>query len=375
VTREHPQLKIDSHIHPNAGGGPPSAALTPAQIRHIYSIDKINGSGAGQTIAIVDAYDDPNIFTDADVFDKQFMTTIGGATSLYNAYGASSTWLTKAFAQGAQPTKNAGWDLEISLDVEWMHAIAPMAKIILVETASNSFSDLLGGDTYAASHGATVVSNSWGGGESSSEVSNDSTFNHTGVTFVFSSGDNGVQEYPAESPNVVAVGGTTLSHDSNFNWTGETGWSGSGGGVSAYESKPGYQSSLSYTNRAAPDVSYDAGPNSGFAVYDSVRYQRQAGWFQVGGTSAGAPQWAGLLALANEGRAKLPTPKSTLSGITQTLPDIYALSSGTDGTEALYDVTSGSNSVGSAGPGFDLVTGLGSPRRSDLVFQALVSAS
>jgi subtilase family serine protease len=374
VTHEHPLFKINSHVHRHAGGGPPTGALTPAEIRHIYSIDAITDLGAGQTIAIVDAYDDPNINADADTFDKQFMTTLSGTTSLYSAYGASSTWLTKDYAQGKKPAGNAGWDLEISLDVEWMHSIAPMAKIMLVETASTSYANLLGGDTYAATHGATVVSNSWGGSESSNEASAyDKTFTgYTGVTFVFSAGDSGVQEYPAESPNVLAVGGTTLSHDASYNWSAETGWADGGGGKSAYESSPSYQSGLGYTKRAAPDVSYDGDPNSGFAVYDSVRYEGASGWWQVGGTSAGAPQWSALLALANQGR--VAAGKGTLSGITQTLPAIYALSTGTDGSEALYDVTSGKNGVGSAGPGFDLVTGRGSPRRSDLVFQSLVSA-
>ena len=282
--------------------------------------------------------------------------------------------MTKDFAQGKKPAGNAGWDLEISLDVEWMHAIAPQAMIMLVETSSTSYTSLLAGDTYAATHGATVISNSWGGSESSNEASaNDSTFTgYTGVTFVFSAGDSGVQEYPAESPDVVAIGGTTLSHSSSYTWTGETGWSDGGGGVSAYESKPSYQSGLSYSKRAAPDVSYDADPNTGVAVYDSVRYDGSSGWWQVGGTSEGAPQWSALLALANQGRVAIG--KGTLSGITQTLPALYAMSTGTDGSEDLYDVTSGKNSVGSAGPGFDLVTGLGTPRRSDLVVQALVSA-
>ena len=280
--------------------------------------------------------------------------------------------MTKDYASGRKPSSNAGWDLEISLDVEWMHAIAPLAKIMLVETASTSYSSLLGGDTYAAAHGATVVSNSWGGSESSNEASYDSTFTgYTGVTFVFSAGDGGVQEYPAESPNVVAVGGTTLSHDSSYNWSAETGWTDGGGGVSKYESSPSYQTGLGYSKRASPDVSYDADPNTGFAVYDSVRYDGGVGWWQVGGTSAGAPQWSALIALANEGRVALG--KGTLNGISQTLPDLYALSTGTDGSEALYDVTAGKNGVGSAGAGFDLVTGLGTPRRSDLVVQSLVS--
>jgi subtilase family serine protease len=374
AAHEHPLFKVDSHVHRHAGGGPPAGALTPAETRRIYSMDAMADLGAGQTIAVVDAYDDPIIGANADAFDKQFTTSLGGTTTYYSAYGDSSSWLTKAYAQGRRPPVNASWDLEISMDVEWMHAIAPLAKIMLVETSSTSYSSLLGGDAYAANHGATVVSNSWGGSESSNEASAyDKTFNgHTGVTFVFSSGDNGVQGYPAESPNVVAVGGTTVYHDSSYNWAGEAGWSGSSGGMSAYEPSPSYQSGLGYSKRAAPDVAYDADPNTGFAVYDSVRYQGTAGWWQVGGTSAGAPQWSAILALANEGRTD--AGKGTLSGLTQTLPAIYSLSTGADGSEALYDATFGANSVASAGRGFDLVTGRGTPRRADLVVRALVSA-
>jgi len=215
-----------------------------------------------------------------------------------------------------------------------------------------------------------VISNSWGGSESRSEAkSYDSHFAAKGVTFVFSAGDGGNQSYPAESPYVLAVGGTTLSHDSSYKWTNEIGWSSGGGGVSRYEAKPGYQSSLSYTNRANPDVAYDADPNSGFAVYDS--YGGYNWNYVFGGTSAGAPQWSALIAIADQGR--VAAKKLALDGYTQTLPAIYAMTTGTTGTEQLNDVTSGRNAVGSAGPGFDLVTGRGTPRRADLVYQALVN--
>jgi subtilase family serine protease len=350
---------------PGVGGtlGPSPGSLTPAQTRHIYSIDSIPNLGTNQTIAIVDAYDDPNIFSDADTFDKQFMTTLNGTTSYYTAYGASSTWLTKA-TPGGRPRGDYGWGQEISLDVEWAHAIAPKAHILLVEARSASFSALLSADDYAVAHGATVISNSWGAGEFSGETSYDSHFQASGVTFVFSAGDSGNQSYPAESPYVVSVGGTTLHHDASYNWSSETGWSAGGGGVSAYESKPPYQSGLSYAMRANPDVAYDADPNTGFAVYDSYG---GFGWGQYGGTSAGAPQWSALIAIANQGRSK------PLDGFSQTLPDLYNMSSGTDGTEALYDVQTGANGVGTAGPGFDLVTGKGTPRRSDLVYDYLTT--
>jgi subtilase family serine protease len=354
--------------HPHAGNGPSASALTPAQTRYIYGIDQIANLGAGQTIAIVDAYDDPNIFNDSDVFDQQFMTSLGGNLTYYAAYGPSSVWLTQAFASGTRPPGNTSWGQEISLDVEWAHAIAPSAHILLVEARSNSFGDLLAADDYAVSHGASVISNSWGGGESRGETGYDSHFRASGVTFVFSAGDSGNQSYPAESPYVLSVGGTTLSHDSNYNWTNEAAWRSGGGGVSRYENKPSYQHNLNYGKRANPDVAYDADPNTGFAVYDSYGGY---GWNYIfGGTSAGAPQWAALLAIADEGR--VDAGKSVLDGYTQTLPAIYVMTTGTTGTEDLNDVTSGRNSVGSAGPGFDLVTGRGTPRRGDLVYQALV---
>jgi hypothetical protein len=274
------------------------------------------------------------------------------------------------YASGSQPQGNTGWGQEISVDVEWMHAIAPQAKIILVEAPSANFLDLLNADSVAVSDGATVISDSFGGREFQSEANYDSYFSASHVTFVVSTGDFGSQSYPAESPNVVSVGGTTLYHDANYNWSGEVGWSNGGGGVSAFEPKPSYQSDLSYSNRAGPDVAYDADPNTGFAVYDSFG---NYGWGQFGGTSAGAPQWAALIALANQGRAVLNEPP--LDGLTQTLPDIYSMTSGTTGAEALYNVTSGSNQVGSAGPGFNLVTGEGTPRRADLVYQAFVGAT
>jgi subtilase family serine protease len=257
-----------------------------------------------------------------------------------------------------------------------MHAIAPQAHILLVEAASSSFADLLAADDYAVAHGATVISNSWGGGEFSGETPYDSRFSHAhGVTFVFSAGDSGNQSYPAEYPYVLSVGGTTLSHDSSYNWSAETVWSGGGGGVSGYEAKPFYQRGLAYPKRANPDVAYDANPGTGFAVYDSYgANRRNPAWGQYGGTSCGAPQWSALIALANE--VRVATGRSILDGYTQTLPAIYAMTTGTGSTsgEALYDITSGSNRIGSAGPGYDLVTGRGSPRWGNVVYNALVNA-
>ncbi len=372
LIRKHLPIQPFGHGGGGGGSGPPSTALTPAEVRNIYGFNQITDLGAGQTIAIVDAYNDPNIFSDANVFDQQFPTTIGGTESYYTAYGASTSWLTQVYASGSAPSGNVGWGQEMSLDVEWSHAIAPLAKIVLVEAASNSFADLLAADDKAVSLGAKIISNSWGGGETSSELSYDSHFNVPGVTFVFSAGDSGNQEYPALSPYVVAVGGTTLSYSSSYTWTGESGWSSGGGGVSAYEPKPGYQSALSYSNRSGPDVAYNADPNTGVAVYDSYGAKRTSpAWGQYGGTSAGAPQWSALFAIANEER--LAAGKSVLDGYTQTLPALYAMTSDSSGTD-LYDVTTGANSVGSAGPGYDLVTGNGTPRKAYNTVSYLVNS-
>jgi hypothetical protein len=335
--------------------------LTPMQVRQAYGFDQVTfsgtngpvvGDGSGQTIAIVDAYDNANIFTDVDTFDQRFGDTAG--QNLLSQYGAASTFLTKATPQG-QPPGNSGWGTEIALDVEWAHAIAPGAKILLVEARSASTSSLLSAVDYARKQtGVSVVSMSWGGGEFSGESSDDTYFStltgHTGVSFFAAAGDSGAgAEWPASSSHVVGVGGTALTLNSSGGYGSETTWSGSGGGISRYVSKPSYQSgeSLSSTKRTVPDVAYDASTSSAVYVYDR-------GWYAVGGTSAGAPQWAALVAIADQGR-KL-AGAGTLDGYTQTLPALYGLASAD-----FHDITSGSNGY-SAGSGYDLVTGRGTPR-------------
>jgi hypothetical protein len=363
----------------------------PDQIRHAYGFDQINftgasgqtvqGDGSGQTIAIVDAYDDPKIFSDLDVFDKTFQANNGSASTLYQQYGSSSFFLTKATAQGS-PHVNSGWAGETSLDVEWSHAIAPGAKILLVEAKTGSLSNLLGAVDYARNQpGVVAVSMSWGGSEFSAETFFDGHFTTpagaNGITFVAASGDSAAYLgliWPAASPNVLAVGGTSLPGlDSAGNYVAgqETGWSYSTGGFSSYENQPSYQSQvIASTSRTNPDVAYNADPNTGVAVYDTVSYHGQTGWFQVGGTSAGAPQWAALVAIADQGRAL--AGHSSLDGPGQTLPAIYQMAT-TGQSTYFHDVTKGNNGY-SAGPGYDLVTGLGSPVANHIV-TALVSVS
>ena len=286
--RIHPQVTLET---PNG--------FTPAQIRHAYGFDQIANQGAGQIIGIVDAYDDANAESDLAVFNAQY--NLPACTS-------SNGCFRKIYGGSKRPAANANWALEISLDVQWAHAIAPKATILLVESTTNSLADLLAGVDAAVRGGASVVSMSWTVGEFSSESRQDNHFVSSGVTFLAASGDAGSgAAYPASSPDVVGVGGTALTLDDNGNYLSEVAWSGSGGGTSAYEREPLYQSLLGIPNdargyRGAPDVSYNANPATGFAVYDSVPLGGATGWFRVGGTSAGSPQWAAALAIANSMR-------------------------------------------------------------------------
>jgi subtilase family serine protease len=311
--------------------------LSPATIKDVYSFPTSSTAGAGQTIAIVDAYNDPNAESDLGVFSSQYglpaCTSANGCFMKVNQTGGTR-----------YPRTNAGWALEISLDVQWAHAIAPGAKILLVEASTNSFANLLAAEDYAKTH-AQYVSNSWGGSEFSGETSYDSHFAQSGVSFFVSSGDSGLPaDYPSASPNVISVGGTTL-HFSGSTFTGETGWSGGGGGCSAYETANPAQSAFGgYAQvncggkRATPDVSLDADPASGVSVYDSVRYQGQSGWFQVGGTSASSPMWAA---------------RSADAGVAVDAAYVY-------GSSITYrDITSGNNGA-SCLIGYDLCTGRGS---------------
>jgi hypothetical protein len=357
---------------------PAAAALTPQQIQNAYGINRIafsgggvSGNGAGQTIAIVDAYNDPNVRSDLAAFDSQYGLAAPPSFTIANL-GATTT--------------DPGWALETALDVEWAHAVAPRANIVLVEAASATLSGLLSAVRYAsAAPGVSVVSMSWGTNEFYGEWNDISAFTtpagHNSVAFVAASGDQGAWSgpmFPSVSPNVLAVGGTTLSLASGSAYGSETGWSGSTGGFSGLDNgyqygftAPSYQTAtltaagLNFGIRTTPDVSFNASPTSGVSVYDSVAYNGQAGWFQIGGTSAAAPAWAALIAITDQGLAT--AGKGSLS-TSQVLSDLYSLPS-TD----FHDITSGFNGY-SATTGYDLVTGLGSPR-ADRVIAGLLAAN
>jgi len=244
---------------------------------------------------------------------------------------------------------------------------------MLAVASSASIANLTAAIDVAVTAGATVVSMSWGGSEFSSEASYESHLKKAGVTFLASSGDNGAgASWPAASPSVVSVGGTSLYLDANGNQTSakpEVAWSGSGGGFSGYFSRPAYQNGWQgNSQRAFPDVSMVADPNTGVAVYDSTSYNGQKGWFQVGGTSASAPMCAAVIALADEQRKT--GGKTSLTGSDTAL---YAIAGSTDNSgPALYgdfffDVTAGNNGGFSATPKYDEVTGLGTPATVYLV--------
>ena len=316
---------------------------TPQSIRPVYNLPS---SGGSNIIAIVDAYDYPTAENDLNVFSSAF-----GLPSCTTANGC----FTKIFASGHQPRTNCGWAQEASLDIEWAHAMAPGAKIVLVEAASNRFHDLFAAvdvaSNYIASHGGKgEVSMSWGGSEFSSETSYDSHFTTSNIVYFASSGDTGgVTIYPGVSPNVVSSGGTTIHRDSSGNFTGETGWSGSGGGPSKYEPRPGYQSAIFAivgSQRGVPDFSFDADPNSGVSVYDSTSCQGLSGWLVFGGTSVASPSLAGIVNLAGSFSSSTNTELTTIyTGL---------------GSANFRDILSGTAGSFRAAAGWDFVTGVGS---------------
>jgi hypothetical protein len=377
----------DYIIHQASSGMSPYAVppggYAPIDIRKAYGFNKITDGGAktdgtGITIAIVDAFDDPNIVSDLATFDAKFGlpgTTAAGVASFFKKVNQSGG--------AALPNPDAGWAGEISLDVEWVHALAPGAKIILVEANDNSNANLLDAAVKWAGtkSGAQVVSMSFGvDGGFPGETAYDSDFAQPGgygVTYLASTGDSMAPGgYPAESPNVVAVGGTSLTTDAAGNWKSESVWEnspfpgdGGGGSVSMFEAKPAYQKGVAGVTavdpgnfRATPDVAFDADPATGVAIYDSYG---QPGWLQIGGTSFACPAWAALVGITDEVRANHGLP--SLAGTTQTLPRLYSIyQNAGQYSNDFHDITTGSNG-NPALPGYDLSTGIGTPIANNLV--------
>jgi subtilase family serine protease len=335
------EMRPPIHIVPFVTVNP--TGYSPAKMRHAYGFDLVTGTGTGQTIAIVEAYGSSTIQSDLN----KFCTTFGIPTTTVSIY----------YPQGV-PARDTGWALETSLDVEWAHAIATGAKIVLVVAKSAYSTDLLAAVDFAVALGAKQIAMSWGSPEFAGQNYYDYHFNKTGITFLASAGDTGAGVlWPASSSYVVGVGGTHLVLDTVGNVTSETAWSGSGGGISLYTAKPVYQNGWqTATKRTAPDVSYNADAYTGVSVY-MTNYYGQTGWLSCGGTSAGPPQWAALFALVNSGRA------TSVSS-----PNTKLYSAGTANYAGNYrDIVSGYNGKYYAVARYDYVTGLGSPRANSLI--------
>jgi subtilase family serine protease len=338
-----------------AASGPPFAGYlfeTPASLACIYNLVPQSAgcnprvvtavpTGGSTSIAIVDAYDDPGAAKDLAKFSKQF--------------GLPPTNFQVVFASGSRPLNDPGWEIEESLDVQWAHAMAPNAKLYLVEAASNSFYDLFTAETVAASivanDGGGVVSNSWGGSEFADETAYDAFFSHPGVVYFASTGDGPGVIYPSASPYVVAVGGTTISRSGNSGaYIFESAWNSTGGGLSQYETIPSYQKGVAKvvgTQRGVPDVSAEADPNSGLWVRDSGN----GGWYIVGGTSASSPIWAGIVSAAG----------NNLGSTTAQLTTIYRNRGNKTDFNDVKSGVCGPWNGNLTQPGYDLCTGVGSP--------------
>lgn len=326
------------------GGGGSASGETPASLRLVYSLPS---SGGGGVIAVVDAFDYPTAENDLNVFSSTF--NLPACTTANGCFK-------KVYASGRKPRANCSWAQEAALDIEWAHAMAPGAKIVLVEAATNSFTDLFAAVDVATSEvtaggGRGEVSMSWGGSEFSSEASNDFHFQNNGVVYFASSGDTGgANIYPSVSPFVVSAGGTSVNRDANGTFVSETGWSGSGGGPSKYEPKPAYQSGIAGTDamqRSAPDFSFDADPNTGVSVYDSTSCQGLSGWLVFGGTSVSSPSLAGVVNLSGNFYASSTLELSTIYG-------------NYTNTKDFRDIVSGTAGSFSCAAGYDFVTGVGS---------------
>jgi len=359
---EHPEdIGVRAHtniivkIHPDNTSPCGSKCETPASMACVYRVvsplvpgcpittTTTNPSGGVGAIALVDAYDNPDAVADMTAYTSQF--------------GIPAPTFSVVFATGTRPPNNpGGWSLEEALDIEMAAATAPKAQIFLVEAASNSFADLYQAEQVAgnmvAAAGGGVVSNSWGGGEYTGQQKDEKTYFSTpGVVYFASTGDSGINvvSVPSTFAAVVAAGGTHISRNSSGNFVGESWWSGGGGGSSAIEARPSYQNGISSivgSNRGVPDISADADPNTGPAMYDA-----DGGffWFQVGGTSVASPYLAGTVNAAGKLR------KSSFAE----LGAIYSEYANATEYKAWYrDITTGGSECK---VGWDFCTGVGSP--------------
>jgi len=349
-------------------------------------------TGGWGAIALVDAYDYPTAGTDIAYFSSFFLLPAANFGVIYanSSWGAQGSLGLVASCSGQPSNGNlhSGWDIESALDIEWAHAMAPSATILLVEACSNSYNDLFVAEEvasyYVSLYGGGEVSNSWGSGEFGSEVNFDNYFYrdyYDHITRFVSAGDSGLgAQYPSSSPWVVSAGGTRVNRAANGNFQNESCWSGSGGGTSSVEiwqnppsnigNGMGAWSAYQYklfggypfasAGRATPDMSFDADPASG--VY--VRNTNGGGpWYIVGGTSVAAPSLAGIVNASNNRLGQTPPGGGWYHNGENDLlyAELYTNSTLSDYKKNFYDVKTGSNGA-AAGPGWDYCTGVGSPR-------------
>jgi subtilase family serine protease len=341
--RCHAHLVSDSRGNPIAQAATPNltpSGLHPSDLLSAYGIPANSGS-ATTVVAIVDAYGYNNAEADLAVYRSTYglpaCTTANGCFKKVNQNGV----------QGSYPRQNTGWAQETALDLDMVSAMCPYCKIVLVEASSASFGNLAAAENTAASLGAHVISNSYGGGENGSQ-NYEGSYNHPGVAITVSTGDSGYGvQFPASSPHVTAVGGTHLVKSATARGWSETAWSGGGSGCSTLYAKPAWQLDVGCNKRMEADVSAVADPNTGVSVYGPANGNSSA-WLVFGGTSVAAPLVGGIYGV-NGG--------SVNSG-----SNPYAK------TTALNDVTSGSNGSNcpnayycNAGVGYDGPTGLGTP--------------
>lgn len=393
----------------------------PAAIRTRYGFDALpatpEGTGSGQLIAIISTYNNPDLISNVATFSAKY--GLSNCTAVNTAYTTPAGSYTKAtvshpsVGQGctiqvvnvdsfgrpsalAMPTASSDWIAESTMDTEWAHAMAPGASILVVQAPAPFVGALSNAANYASTvAGANVVSMSWGVQESSIQCARkpgsttikavascddnatasaywnlwNSMFSGPS-TFVAATGDVGVADWPSVQPNVVAVGGTTESGKTDIGWTG------SGGGLSvSYKSTAAQKTVTQQTQRAVPDVAYDAGtavaiyikPNAATGYPDTACVSSQGaancGWYGAGGTSAGAPQWAGIAAITNAMR--IAKREATTDFLTAVYTKVAAVPA--NYSTSFYDVTSGTAGTNTAKTGYDMVTGLGVPDASVLV--------
>ncbi len=355
--------------------GPPVSGLlyhTPASIGCIYRLQPavagcnpnvafMNPQGGRKGLAIVDAYDNPNAFADLQTFSAQFGLAAINPTSFIVVFappGGDAPGSCVGPATRPPSAKGTGWDLEEALDIEWAHAMAPLATLYLVEAQSNSFKDLNCAVAVAsgvvAAAGGGQVSMSWGSSEFAAEVATDPIFTTPKVVYFASAGDRPGVSYPSASPNVISVGGTSLSFDvATGTFKRETTWQSTGGGVSAFEPRPHYQDGIADvvgTHRGTPDVASNANPYTGVWVFNSLTLGVPA-WYVVGGTSVSSPTWAGIVNAAGGFAASTATE----------LAKLYA-----DPDRNFTDIASGVCGLymgQSAAQDWDACSGLGSPKK------------